>query len=270
MKEAIYKSLQITKKSGGKSFAVLIDPDKVDAGKTKEIIEMAIRSKVDYLLVGGSLVISNQLDTVICQIRQQCDIPVLLFPGTPSQVSPFADGLLYLSLISGRNPELLIGQHVISAPFVKKSGLEIISTGYMLIDGGAPTTVSYISNASPIPFDKNEIAICTAMAGEMLGMKLIYMDAGSGAKRPIPEEMIEKVSGCIEIPLVVGGGIRSPEKAYLNCKAGADLVVVGNAIEKNGSLMAEMADAIHSVPSARKPVLSDTDDNNNFTGKPGI
>ena len=188
---------------------------------------------------------------MIRQIKRQTDIPVILFPGTPSQVSPFADGLLYLSLISGRNPELLIGQHVISAPFVRQSGLEIISTGYMVIDGGAPTTVSYISNATPIPFDKNEIAMCTAMAGEMLGMKLIYMDAGSGAKRPITEEMIQKVSTCIEIPLVIGGGIRDPEKAYLNCKAGADLVVVGNAIEKDGTLLSEMADAIHSVAVSR-------------------
>src|SRR5262249_1638054 len=146
--------------------------------------------------------------------------------------TPFADALLYLSLISGRNPELLIGQHVISAPFVKQSQLEIMSTGYMVVDGGAPTTVSYISNASPIPADKNEIAMCTAMPGEMLGMKLIYMDAGSGAKRPISETMIEAVARQIEVPLIVGGGITDPEKAYRNCKAGADLVVVGNAIEK--------------------------------------
>jgi phosphoglycerol geranylgeranyltransferase len=150
-------------------------------------------------------------------------------------------------LISGRNPELLIGQHVISAPFVKKSGLEIMPTGYMVVDGGAPTTVSYISNATPIPADKNEIAMCTAMAGEMLGMKLIYMDAGSGAKRAITEHMIEKVAKHIEIPLIVGGGITEPEKAYLNCKAGADVIVVGNAIEKDVSLIKEISNAVHSV-----------------------
>ncbi|HEU4859724.1 MAG TPA: geranylgeranylglyceryl/heptaprenylglyceryl phosphate synthase, partial [Chitinophagaceae bacterium] len=147
-----------------------------------------------------------------------------------------------------RNAELLIGQHVVSAPFVKMSGLEIMPTGYMVVDGGAPTTVSYISNASPIPADKNEIAMCTAMAGEMLGMKLIYMDSGSGAKRPITESMIESVARNIEVPLIVGGGITNPEKAYLNCKAGADLIVVGNAIEKDASLIKEMAAAIHSVP----------------------
>ena len=155
---------------------------------------------------------------------------------------------MYLSLISGRNPELLIGQHVVSAPFVKKSGLEIMSTGYMVIDGGAPTTVSYISNASPLPADKNEIAMCTAMAGEMLGMKLIYMDSGSGAKKAISESMIQKVASCIDVPLIVGGGIKTAEKAYLNCKAGADVIVVGNAIEKDASLIKEIASAIHSVP----------------------
>jgi phosphoglycerol geranylgeranyltransferase len=248
MKQTIYGPLLAKKRKGQKSFAVLIDPDKVNAQKIDELTELAVDAKADYLLVGGSLVISNHLDEVVQHIKKQCSIPVILFPGTPSQVSKYADGLLYLSLISGRNPELLIGQHVISAPFVKQTGLEIISTGYMVIDGGAPTTVSYISNATPIPADKNEIAMCTAMAAEMLGMKLIYMDAGSGAKRPITEDMIAMVSACIDIPLVVGGGIKDPEKAYLNCKAGADLIVVGNAIEKNPSLVKEISAAIHAVP----------------------
>jgi phosphoglycerol geranylgeranyltransferase len=248
MKQSIYESLLAKKKAQQKSFAVLIDPDKVNAQKIDELTRLTIDAKVDYLLVGGSLVISNHLDEVVQRIKKDCQIPVILFPGTPSQVSKYADALLYLSLISGRNPELLIGQHVISAPFVKKSGLEIISTGYMVIDGGAPTTVSYISNAAPIPADKHEIALCTAMAAEMLGMKLIYMDAGSGAKRAIHEEMITSVSKQIDIPMLVGGGIKDPEKAYRNCKAGADLIVVGNAIEKDGSLIKEMSDAIHSLP----------------------
>jgi phosphoglycerol geranylgeranyltransferase len=205
-------------------------------------------AQVDYFLVGGSLVISSYLNECVQLIKRSCDIPVILFPGSPSQVSKFADALLYLSLISGRNPELLIGQHVVSAPVVKKSGLEIMSTGYMVIDGGAPTTVSYISNASPLPADKNEIAMCTAMAGEMLGMKLIYMDAGSGAKKAISESMIQSVASCIEVPLIVGGGITTAEKAYLNCKAGADVIVVGNAIEKDAGLIKEISSAIHSIP----------------------
>ncbi len=248
MKQDLYNKFINHKKQGKKSFTVLIDPDKVNEKTLEQIVSLSVDAKVDYFFVGGSLVISNDLDECIQQIKAACDIPVILFPGSPSQVSKYADALLYLSLISGRNPELLIGQHVVSAPFVKKSGLEIMPTGYMVIDGGAPTTVSYISNATPIPADKNEIAMCTAMAGEMLGMKLIYMDAGSGAKRAITETMIEKVSAHIESPLIIGGGIIEPEKAYKNCKAGADVIVVGNAIEKEPSLIKEMAAAVHSVP----------------------
>ncbi len=247
MKSIIYNTLADKKKQGKKSFAVLIDPDKVNKALLDKLIPLTIAAKVDYLLVGGSLVISNHLDDCVQHIKKQCKIPVILFPGSPSQISKYADALLYLSLISGRNPELLIGQHVVSAPFVKQSGLEIMPTGYIVIDGGAPTTVSYISNASPVPADKNEIAMCTAMAGEMLGMKLIYMDSGSGAKRPITESMIKAVADQIEAPLIIGGGISEPEKAYLNCKAGADVIVVGNAIEKNASLIKEMTDAVNSV-----------------------
>jgi phosphoglycerol geranylgeranyltransferase len=248
MIKGIYHSLTERKRSGKKSFAVLIDPDKVNDQSMEQLIQLSVDAKVDYFLVGGSLVISNYLDECLQLIKRSCNIPTIIFPGSPSQVSKYADALLYLSLISGRNPELLIGQHVVSAPVVKKSGLEIMSTGYMVVDGGAPTTVSYISNASPLPSDKNEIAVCTAMAGEMLGMKLIYMDAGSGAKRAIHESMIEKVAHSISVPLIIGGGIIEPEKAYINCKAGADVIVVGNAIEKDPSLIKEMAAAVHSVP----------------------
>ena len=243
----IYQLLEKQKSLGKRSFAVLIDPDKVNELVLDELIALSTAAKVDYFLVGGSLVISNQLDSVVQHIKKNCTIPVILFPGSSTHISKYADALLYLSLISGRNPELLIGQHVVSAPFIKQSGLEVMPTGYMLIDGGAPTTVSYISNANPIPADKNEIAMCTAMAGEMLGMKLIYMDAGSGAKRSITESMIEKVSQNISVPLIIGGGITDPEKAYLNCKAGADLIVIGNAIEKDPVLISEMAAAIHAV-----------------------
>jgi phosphoglycerol geranylgeranyltransferase len=248
MKNALYQELTERKKQGRKSFAVLIDPDKVNSSSIEQLASLSVAANVDYLFVGGSLVIADNLDECIQQLKASCNIPVILFPGAPSQVSKYADALLYLSLISGRNPELLIGQHVISAPFVRQSGLEIMPTGYMVIDGGAPTTVSYISNASPIPADKNDIAMCTAMAGEMLGMKLIYMDAGSGAKKPISEGMIERVAKHIEAPLIVGGGITDPEKAYRNGKAGADVIVIGNAIEKDLSLIKEMSDAIHSVP----------------------
>ncbi len=248
MSKGIYHSLTERKHLGKKSFAVLIDPDKVNNQSMEQLIALGVGAKVDFFLVGGSLVVSNYLDECLQLIKKECAVPTIIFPGSPSQVSKYADALLYLSLISGRNPELLIGQHVVSAPVVKKSGLEIISTGYMVVDGGAPTTVSYISNASPLPSDKNEIAVCTAMAGEMLGMKLIYMDAGSGAKKAIHESMIQQVAQSISVPLIIGGGITEPEKAYLNCRAGADVIVVGNAIEKDPSLIKEMAAAVHSVP----------------------
>ena len=248
MQSGIYQSLTTRKAAQQKSFAVLVDPDKVDDSRMEILVRIAKDARIDYFFVGGSLVVSNYLDECVQFIRKHSDIPVVLFPGSPSQISKYADALLYLSLISGRNPELLIGQHVVSAPIVRQSGLEIMPTGYMVIDGGAPTTVSYISNANPLPADKNEIAMCTAMAGEMLGMKLIYMDAGSGARKPISESMIEKVSSCIQVPLIVGGGIVTPEKAYLNCKAGADVIVVGNAIEKDPALIREMSDAVHQVP----------------------
>jgi putative glycerol-1-phosphate prenyltransferase len=242
----VYKELLNRRAAGKKSFAVLVDPDKTQIDQVGELIEKCVSAEVDFLLVGGSLVMSTHLEELVLSIKAQTKIPVILFPGSPSQVTPAADALLYLSLISGRNPELLIGQHVISAPLVKKSGLEIISTGYMVVDGGLPTTVSYISNANPLPSNKNEIAVCTALAGEMLGMKLIYLDAGSGALMPIPTEMIKAVSEQISIPLIVGGGITTPEKAAANCRAGADLIVVGNAIEKDTDLISLMSQAVHT------------------------
>jgi putative glycerol-1-phosphate prenyltransferase len=246
MNKGIYQNMISRKNEGKKSFAVLVDPDKMTDSSLDQLIEMSIASEVDYLFVGGSLVVTDALDFCVETIKKKCEIPVVLFPGSPSQLTRKADALLYLSLISGRNPELLIGQHVISAPFVRQSGLEVMSTGYMVVDGGAPTTVSYISNASPLPSNKNEIAMCTSMAGEMLGMKLIYMDAGSGAQKPISTSMIQQVSSCIEVPLIVGGGITTPEKAKQNCDAGADIIVVGNAIEKDINLIKEISAAIRN------------------------
>jgi putative glycerol-1-phosphate prenyltransferase len=162
------------------------------------------------------------------------------------QISGYADAILFLSLISGRNPDLLIGNQVLAAPLLKSGNLEVISTGYILVDPGHPTSVSYMSNTLPIPYDKPDIAVCTAMAGELIGMKLIYMDAGSGARSPISKTMIEAVSKSVALPLIVGGGIRSPEKAMELCLAGADVIVVGNAIEKDPALLNELADAVHS------------------------
>jgi len=247
---AIYTSILQLKQSQQKGFAVLIDPDKINSAKAIQLANLCNDAKVDYIFFGGSLMVSNHVDECIKAIKNHTNIPVVLFPGSPSQVSCFADALLYLSLISGRNAEMLIGQHVTSAPLVRASGLEIMSTGYIVVDGGAPTTVSYMSGSASIPADKADIAMVTAMAGEMLGKKLIYMDAGSGAKQPISESMIQLVAKNITVSLIVGGGIKDPEKAYLNCKAGADIIVIGNAIEKDDNLIKEMANAIHAVKEA--------------------
>ncbi|MBP6825815.1 MAG: geranylgeranylglyceryl/heptaprenylglyceryl phosphate synthase [Saprospiraceae bacterium] len=248
--KGIYTGLLEAKKQGGKRLAILFDPDKLRLKKMEQTLDIAIECGVDYFFIGGSLVVNNMLDNLLAQIRQRCSVPLILFPGNSFQLSYRADGILFLSLISGRNPELLIGQHVISAPFLKMSPLEIISTGYMLVDGGVQTAVQYMSNTYPIPAHKDDIAVCTALAGELLGLKMMYLDAGSGARTPVSESMIEAVSGAVSVPLIVGGGIRTPEKAAANLRAGADLLVVGNAIEKDPALIRELAAAVKEFQPA--------------------
>ena len=238
----LYTSLSEDKKQ----FVVLIDPDKYNTRQLIDLVGMAAKSMVSYLFVGGSLLSDDNLDSTLNVIKDHCDIPVIIFPGEIMQINSRADGILLLSLISGRNADLLIGKHVIAAPYLKKSGLEILPTGYMLIDSGRPTTASYMSNSLPIPSDKDEIAVSTAIAGTMLGLKLIYMDGGSGAQNAIPLSMIEKVKKNIEVPLIVGGGIRTPEDAADRFRAGADIIVVGNAIETKNSLLQRIAEVVFS------------------------
>lgn len=247
MTSNIYPQFQKLKTENKHAFALLIDPDSVTPSSIKKLAHQCNEAQVDYVFMGGSIMVTAHVDNCIQQFKKDSSIPVVLFPGSPSQVSNYADALLYLSLISGRNPDLLIGQHVISAPAIKASGLEVISTGYMVIDGGVPTTVSYMSHSAPIPANKPDVALCTAWAGELQGKHVIYMDAGSGAQYPISEEMIHKVSSNITVPLIIGGGIRTAEKVYQNCKAGAQIIVVGNAIEKDPGLIAEMSSAVKSV-----------------------
>ena len=239
----VYDKLSDTSR---KKFVVLIDPDKPTDEQIIEIVEKSKKVGVDFFFVGGSLLLTDSLDNCIKLIKKHCDIPVLIFPGDSLQISKWCDGFLLLSLISGRNSEMLIGRHVVAAPYLKLYGNEIIPTGYMLIDGGCQTSVSYMSNTTPIPHDKDDIAMCTALAGEMLGLKVIYMDAGSGAINPISNEMIYKVKNTISIPLIVGGGIRTPEKAAEMARAGADVIVVGNALEKGIEKLREFADAVHN------------------------
>ncbi len=239
----LYTSLSEKKKQ----LAVLIDPDKYTSKSLIDISTVAGKAMVSYFLIGGSLLENDNLDNTIRVIKDNCDIPVIIFPGDVLQINGRADAILLLSLISGRNPELLIGKHVVAAPYLKKSGLEILPTGYMLIESGRPTTASYMSNSFPIPNNKDGIAVSTALAGEMLGLKLIYMDGGSGALTPIPLSMIEKVKSEISVPLIIGGGIRTPKEAGERFKAGADIIVVGNAIENENSLIGRLAEVMFSI-----------------------
>lgn len=241
---AIYDKFQDKRR---KKLAVLIDPDKPTDAQILSIVEKAKAADVDFFFVGGSLLVTDSLDHCIKLIKANCDIPVLIFPGNSLQISKYCDGFLLLSLISGRNPEMLIGRHVIAAPYLKLYGNEIIPTGYMLIDSGKATSVSYMSDTTPIPHDKDDIAMCTAIAGEMLGLKLIYLEAGSGALIPVSTSMISKVKKMIQIPLIVGGGIKTPEMAAEAVRAGADVIVIGTAFEKEPELLKRFADAIHGV-----------------------
>lgn len=249
MNNQIYNKIISNKKNQKKGIAVLLDPDKVDFETLPDLIHDCILNKIDYFFVGGSLITNLQLAELVAFIKKYCEIPTILFPGNSLHIEPTADGILLLSLISGRNAEFLIGQHVISAPILRQSGLEILSTGYILVDSGQQTTVSYISNTTPIPHNKSEIAACTAMAGEMLGMKLIYLDAGSGAKNAVSAKMIEKVSDSVDLPLIVGGGINTFEKAKNAFEAGADVIVIGNKIEENPEFIYEIAQLINKEKS---------------------
>lgn len=233
-------------KKGKKSIAVLIDPDKAeDTTRLKHLINLASENCVDFFFVGGSLVTTTNLSDVVRLIKDNVTIPVVLFPGNAIQIEPTADALLFLSLISGRNPELLIGQHVVAAPIIRNTKLEVIPTGYILVNSGRTTSVAYISNTIPIPDDKYSLAACTAMAGEMLGLKSIYMDAGSGAEKEINARMIASVRKAVSIPLIIGGGINTSQKAITALEAGADMIVIGNALEKSPDLITEVSEKIY-------------------------
>lgn len=229
----IYNNILESKISNQKLLAILLDPDKIDLNNAGILIEKINQSPATHIFIGGSLVENNILDELIIKIKQECTLPVVLFPGNPSQISDKADAILFLSLISGRNPDFLIGHQVIAVPILKKTQLEIISTGYILIESGTETAVERVSKTTPLDRNNPEYILQTAQAGELLGNKLIYLEAGSGAKQAVPLEMIKKVAQNIEIPLIVGGGIidlQGIQKAY---DFGADLVVIGTAFEND-------------------------------------
>lgn len=243
---SVLGQLEQARQQNKRLFSLLIDPDKIGGNELERLAITAQHAAVDMLFVGGSLLVRNTLFDCVQIIKANSNIPVVLFPGDNMQVVPNADAILLLSVISGRNAEMLIGKHVVAAPTLKNSGLEIIPTGYMLVDSGKPTTASYMSNTTPLPHDKDDIAACTAMAGEMLGLRTIFMDGGSGAMNSVSESMVKRVADHVSVPIIVGGGLKTPEMAKARFDAGATVVVVGNAIEKNGSLLAEMASATRS------------------------
>ncbi|MCV2486193.1 geranylgeranylglyceryl/heptaprenylglyceryl phosphate synthase [Flavobacterium sp. SH_e] len=221
------------KSNGQKLLAVLLDPDKIVMENLDHLIEKINQSPATHIFVGGSIVQNNILEELILELKQKTNLPVILFPGDPSQISSKADGILFLSLLSGRNPDYLIEYQVQAAPILKKTNLEVISTGYILIESGNETAVARVSKTKPLSRENLDLVLATALAGEMLGNQLIYLEAGSGAKQPVPTEMIELIAQNIEIPIIVGGGIvdlQGIQKAY---NAGADLVVIGTAFENN-------------------------------------
>ena len=215
-----------------KLFSLLIDPEKYNGRSLERTVKTAAENGVDYIFVGGSLV-SDKIDNSVETIKNNCAIPVVLFPGSYLQISDKADGILFISLISGRNPEYLIGNHVITAPLLKKSNLEIIPTGYILISGKRITSVEYMSNTTPIPPEKVDIIIATAQAGEMLGLKMVYLEAGSGAEEPLNEKLISQVRENISLPLLVGGGLKKEQDIINALNGGADMVIVGNSAEND-------------------------------------
>jgi phosphoglycerol geranylgeranyltransferase len=236
----VYDKISGAKK---KQFAVLVDPDKHQPSELAKLASVLQHAGADFIFIGGSLLTRDLFEHSIKIIKDHCERPLVIFPGGSMQVSAEADAILFLSLISGRNPDLLIGRQVESAGLIRDIGLEVIPTGYLLIDGGRPTSVSYMSNTLPIPADKPDIAAATALAGEMLGLKVMYLDAGSGALHPVSFAMIERVRASITSPLIVGGGIRDAEAARRAFAAGADLVVVGNSLEKDPGMAFEIAEA---------------------------
>jgi len=229
-----------------KRIALLVDPDGYDDNSLEELIGYINLNPPDLLLVGGSILFKS-IEITITALKLGTKLPVFIFPGNVFQLSERADGILFLSLISGRNPEFLIGNHVLAAPHLSRAGIEVIPTGYMLIESGKPTSVEYMSNTRPIPGDKPDIAVATAMAGEMLGLKALYLEAGSGAAQSVNPGMVRAIRKHISLPLMVGGGIRSAQTALELYKAGADMIVVGNAMETEPTLLKAFCDARDSA-----------------------
>lgn len=243
----IYNYLLDRIHSKGASYLVLLDPDKISEDRLHAFVKHCEKSGVDAFLIGGSLMLNGNFEPFIRKVKENTKLPVIIFPGDVNQVSGEADAILFLSVVSGRNAEHLIGKHVIAAPIIKKTGIEPISTGYILIESGITTTAVYMSGSLPLPRNKPEIAAATALAAEYLGMKFVYLEAGSGADNSVPDEMIKAVSSVCKIPVIVGGGIKSPNAARKKVESGAKIIVTGNFFEdeNNWDMIKDFADAVH-------------------------
>ncbi len=242
-----YNYLLNNVKTKGAAYLILLDPDKLPITKIAPFIRHCEKSGVDGFLIGGSLMISGDLDSFIEVVKVETSLPLIIFPGSINQISSIADAILFLSVISGRNSEHLIGKHVTASPLIKRANIEPISTGYILVESGVTTTAVYMSGSLPVPRNKPEIAAATALAGEYLGMKFIYLEAGSGAQDSVPDEMVKAVSKECSIPIIVGGGIRTPQAARKKVDNGASIIVTGNFFENenNWDLIKEFASAVH-------------------------
>lgn len=243
----VYHTLLSSSQSHRAAHLLLIDPDKISLEKLPAFVQQATEAGIDAFLVGGSLIVDDSFEQCIVTIKQHTELPVVIFPGTVMQISAKADAILFLSLLSGRNAEHLIGNQVLAAPIIKKVGLEAISTAYLLVESGTTTSAEFMSNTRPLPRHKPDIAVAHALAAEILGFKLIYLEAGSGAEQAVPDEMIAAVAKHCSIPLIVGGGIRTPEEARKKVLAGANFIVTGTVFENNedASLLKDFAAAIH-------------------------
>lgn len=243
----VFRKLTADDRRSRGAYLVLLDPDRFEPSENARLAELAQNAGVDALLVGGSLSLSGTCSETIAAIREVASLPIVLFPGNAGFVAPEADAILFLSLVSGRNPQFLIGEHVIAAPRIRDTGLEVIPTAYMLVDGGRMTSVEFMSGTRPLPRDKVDIAMAHALAAQYLGMRLAFFDAGSGAERSVNEEMVASVAAYVDIPIMVGGGIKAPDTAARLVEAGARLVVTGDVIERTGDagLLRAFASAVH-------------------------
>ena len=241
----IFDTLITTIEKKGAVYIVLIDPDKEDDNSIINRVENANNSGVDALFVGGSIMMDINYNSIVKKIKSLSNIPVILFPGGVGQLNKHFDAMLFMSLISGRNPRFLIEEQVLAAPIVDNMNIETISTGYILVNGGSNSSVEFMSSTKPIPMERVEITVAHALAGQYLGMKLIYLEAGSGAIHPVTTEVIKAVRAAIDLPIIVGGGIKTPEKARDAVEAGASIIVTGNILEEDDNCVQEFADAIH-------------------------